>query len=136
MTLRVRSMAELPEAVRRLNGAGGGAPSGAKPAKYRNTPTHIDGKRFSSKLEGRCYEWLKLRRVAGEVRWFIRQPRFELPGGVVYVADFLADTCSGTEVIDAKGRLLPDCKNKLKQMRECFGIEVILWTDKREALAA
>lgn len=106
-------------------------------AKYRNKPVEIDGKRFASKLEGRCYEWLKLREKAGDVRWFIRQVRFELEGGVVYVADFLAETYKGPEVIDAKGVITPSCRDKLKQLRARFGIEVTLWNDRRkEALTA
>lgn len=102
----------------------------SKPTKYRSKAVRIDGKRFASQLEGRCYEGLKLRQVAGDVLWFIRQPRFDLEGGVVYVADFLAQTPSGAEVIDAKGRLTPSGANKIKQVKARYGIDVILWTDK------
>lgn len=102
----------------------------AKPTKYRSKAVRIDGKSFASKLEGRCYEGLKLREKAGDIRWFIRQPRFELEGGVVYVADFLAETYKGPEVIDATGKLTRVKANKLKQVKARFGIDVTLWTDK------
>lgn len=99
-----------------------------KPSKYRNKPVVIDGKRFASKLEGRCYEALKLRQSAGEVQWFIRQIPFELEGGVVYRADFLAVRHDGAvEVIDATGHLTPCKANKLRQVRARYGVDVHLW---------
>lgn len=101
-----------------------------KPAKYRNVKVTIDGIKFDSKLEGRCYEWLKLRQLAGDVRWFIRQVPFGLEGGVTYRADFLAVTWHDVEVIDAKGRDTPESKNKRKQVLARYGVEVQLWTDK------
>ena len=58
-------------------------------SKYRNVPTIIDGLRFSSKAEAARYSELKLLQAANQVRWFIRQPRFDLGNGIVYVADFL-----------------------------------------------
>ena len=107
-----------------------GVVSSPKPAKYRNQPVVIDGKRFASKLEGRCYEELKLRQKLGDVSWFIRQPRFEL-AGVRYYADFLAVLNNGkVEVIDAKGRDTPASRNKRKQVKEMYGVEVILWPRK------
>jgi len=58
-------------------------------SKYRNVPTVIDGHRFASKAEAKRYNELKLLQASGQVRWFIRQPRFDLPDGIIYVADFL-----------------------------------------------
>ena len=58
-------------------------------SKYRNVPTVIDGLRFSSKAEAARYSELKLLQATNQVRWFIRQPRFDLGNGIVYVADFL-----------------------------------------------
>ena len=51
--------------------------------------TVVDGIKFPSKKEADRYEELKLLKAAGEVKWFIRQPRFDLPGGTVAVFDFL-----------------------------------------------
>lgn len=100
----------------------------AKPRKYRNTPCmSVDGKRFDSKLECRYYEQLLLRWKAGDIRWFVRRPRFELEGGVVYVADFLVVLSTGdVDVVDTKGVLTPSCRDKLKQVRARYGIEVTL----------
>jgi hypothetical protein len=100
----------------------------AKPRKYRNVPANsADGKRFDSKLERDYYEQLLLRWKAGEVLWFVRQVRFDLEGGVVYVADFLVvDSRGDVSVIDTKGMLTPECRNKLKQVKARWGIEVQL----------
>lgn len=105
-----------------------GAKSATKPSKYRNRAEVIDGIRFDSKLEARCYEALKLRKLAGEVLWFTRQVPFRLEGGVHYRADFLAALAIGAvQVIDAKGFETLTSKNKRKQMLERYGITVILW---------
>lgn len=102
-------------------------PTPAKPRKYRNVPAKsADDKRFDSKLERDYYEQLLLRWKAGEVLWFIRQPRFDLEGGVVYVADFLVVTVGGVEVVDTTGVMTQAKANKLKQMRSRYGIEVKL----------
>lgn len=140
MSLRYRSVSELPVAmqaqVKPLLGEqksiGDAVPpllsaEAQRPRKYGNTPTVVDGLRFDSKLEARCYEWLKLRQAAGEVRWFIRQVTFVLEGGVRYRADYLAVTDAGVEVIDAKGVLTQASANKIKQMKDRYGIEVVLW---------
>lgn len=95
--------------------------------KYHNKAVFIDDLRFSSKLEGRCYEWLKGR---SDVVWFIRQPRFDLGGQVQYVADFLAITAGGLEVIDAKGYRTAMSKTKIKIVQARYPIKVILWTGK------
>jgi hypothetical protein len=105
------------------------APAPAKKkSKFKNIRCQAhDGKNFASRLERDYYEQLLLRWKAGDVRWFILQPNFDLEGGVVYRADFLVVTATGdVEVIDTKGHLLQDCKNKLKQLRARYGIDVQL----------
>lgn len=87
----------------------------------------MDGLGFSSKLEARCYEWLKVR---PDVLWFIRQPRFDLGGNVQYVADFLVVTLSGVEILDAKGYLTPMSKTKIKLVEAKYPIKIVLWTGK------
>lgn len=102
--------------------------AGASPRKYCNEPTTVDGYRFDSKLEARCFQELRLRRMAGEVLWFTRQVPFELPGGVRYRADFLAVLRGGgVEVIDATGFVTSTKKLKLKQVKAIYGVEVQLW---------
>lgn len=134
--MRVRSIDDLPFALRAqvAQQMGGQAqqPPAAKPRKYRNEPVVVDGIRFDSKLEARYYEQLKLRRAAGEVAWFIRQPRFDLPGGVVYRADFLAVLAAGgVEVVDTKGQDTRESINKRKQAKHLYGVDVIVWRASR-----
>lgn len=104
------------------------APVKKKRTKFGNIRCQSsDGKNFASKLERDYYEQLLLRWKAGEVLWFVRQPRFDLEGDVVYVADFLVvDSRGDVSVIDTKGHLPQDCANKLKQVRARWGIEVQL----------
>ena len=108
-------------------------------SKYRNVPTVIDGLRFSSKAEAARYSELKLLQAANQVRWFIRQPRFDLGNGIVYVADFLvvwnADetTFSDTRVTveDVKGVETDVFKLKRKLFEARYG-ELTLVTKRRK----
>ena len=108
-------------------------------SKYRNVPTVIDGLRFSSKAEAARYSELKLLQAANQVRWFIRQPRFDLGNGIVYVADFLvvwnADetTFSDTRVTveDVKGVETDVFKLKRKLFEAQYG-ELTLITKRRK----
>jgi Protein of unknown function (DUF1064) len=71
--------------------------------KYRNVPTLVDGRRFSSKAEAARYQDLRLMQRAGEIDWFILQPRFDLGDGITYVADFLVVRRGLVSVEDVKG---------------------------------
>lgn len=99
-----------------------------KKSKFKNIRCQAhDGKNFASRLERDYYEQLLLRWKAGEVLWFVRQPSFDLEGGVVYRADFLVVTANrDIDVIDTKGCLTQESKNKIKQVKARYGIEVQL----------
>lgn len=123
---RITDISDLPADYQNQARAQGA--KGKKPSKYRNMPVVLDGIRFDSKLESRCYLWLQNRWSVGEVAWFTRQVPFRLEGGVVYRADFVvALAAGGVEVIDAKGKQTQASKNKCKQMKDRYGIEVKLW---------
>lgn len=103
----------------------------SKPRKYRNEPIIVDGYRFDSKLEARYYGEVKLRQRAGYVAWFIRQVRFDLPGRVIYRADFLEVLAEGRVVVtDCKGRDTQSSINKRKQVYALYGVQVQLWTGR------
>ncbi len=128
------TLGELPLAMQEQARAqmGIAVPRETKQRKYRNEPVVIDGIRFDSKLEGRCYSWLKARWELREVAWIARQVNFDLEGGVQYRADFVAPlTSGGIEVIDATGVLTQTKRNKLKQMKARHGIDVILWPERK-----
>jgi hypothetical protein len=108
----------------------------AKASKYKNVRCVAkDGTKFGSKLELRYYERVILPQFkAGEILWFVLQPSFRLEGGVRYRADFLVvrrlidgmREPATPDVIDVKGVLTKECKNKLKMMKDRYGIDVEL----------
>lgn len=122
----MRLTQEQYEEILRGRAARAVVPAAKKQSKYRNTRCQsADGKWFDSKLERDYYEKLLPRWKAGDVRWFIRQVTFELEGGVKYRADFLLITAAGAvEVVDTTGVMTQTKANKLKQMKERYGIEV------------
>lgn len=125
---------DLPPHIRDLNSAQlnwnrPAAPNGHH--KYNAKQARIDGIRFDSKLEARCYEWLKLRQAAGEVLWFVRQAPFDLGGGVKHRVDFLAVLAAGgVELIEAKGADLGDGKARRKLVEAKYGVKIQLWSDR------
>jgi len=85
-------------------------------AKYRNIRTAIDGYNFSSKLEARVYESLKLRVAAGELfdlecQVTVRLTRARLR----WVIDFKAKDADGNDLyFEAKGLEFPRWKLLVK----------------------
>lgn len=97
--------------------------------KYGNRRVEVDGIKFDSQHEANVYQELMLRVRAGELKTVCRQVKFDLPGGIVYIADFVAIrpdlTIEG--VYDAKSEATKQNRvyiNKKKQMRACWGIEI------------
>lgn len=109
----------------------------AKKTKFKNIRCQAaDGTNFASRLERDYYEQLLLRWKAGEVLWFLRQPSFDLEGGVKYRADFLVVRLEKihdmpvmwpcVDVIDCKGFQTRESINKLKQIKARYDIDVQL----------
>jgi hypothetical protein len=101
-----------------------------KKSKYGATQWTIDGLRFHSKLEGRCYERLKVQHASGLLRppFFLRQVRFDLPGGVKYYVDFVRFPAEGgLNFIDVKGYDTPLAALKIKQVEALYEIKIELW---------
>jgi len=97
--------------------------------KYGNRRVEVDGKRFDSQHEARVYQELMARVRAGELRCVLRQVRFDLPGGIQYVADFvtIGPDMRVEGVLDAKSEITKRNRvyiNKKKQMKACWGIEI------------
>lgn len=103
----------------------------AKPRKYKNQPVKVDGIKFHSKLEAARYQELVLLRKAGQVRNFWRQVPFDL-AGVTWRCDFLVEWAtdllarSPITVEDAKGFLTRQAARNHKQVKELYGLDVIL----------
>jgi hypothetical protein len=72
--------------------------------KFKAKPVTDDGHRFSSTLEWKYFNHLKMLQKAGEVLFSLRQPTFHLPGGVRYAADYQIFTTDGrVRFVDVKG---------------------------------
>lgn len=104
-----------------------GAPA-KKRSKYGNRRTERDGKTFDSKHEADVYSELTLRQKAGEIYAVFCQVPFVLPGGIVYVADFVTLEPSGLfQVLDAKSEATRKDKTyrlKRKLMKNCLGLQI------------
>jgi hypothetical protein len=102
------------------------APKRSKFGNRRTAHKSIQGfeRIYDSKLEAGYAEVLDQDIRIGMVKWWTPQPRFPLPGGVVYVADFLVAHIDGLRVVDTKGSDTQSSINKRKQVLACFGLEV------------
>lgn len=106
-----------------------GAQAEPKRQKYGNHRTVIDGKTFDSRHEAEVYQALMLRVRAGELKCVCRQVKFDLPGGIAYIADFvaIAPDMQIEGVYDAKSEATKQNRvyiNKKKQLKACWGIEI------------
>lgn len=100
-----------------------------KRSKYGNRRTEYVGRVFDSAHEADVFRQLDLRVRAGDLRGVICQQAFQLPGGVKYIADFVALKNDGTyDVIDAKSEATRKdrvYRLKRRQMKEVLGIEIV-----------
>ena len=97
--------------------------------KYGNRRVEIDGIKFDSQHEANVYQELMMRVRAGELKTVCRQVKFDLPGGIVYIADFVTIRPDMTVegVYDAKSAATKQNRvyiNKKKQMLSEWGIEI------------
>jgi len=110
----------------------GRATPAKKPSKYKNVRTSVDGWVFDSKLEANRYKDLKLLRQGGQIEYFLRQVPFHLPGGVIFRVDFMIKWRTTLLVEDritfedAHGPDTDAKTNKIKQVKELYGVEVTL----------
>lgn len=93
--------------------------------KYNAVPTVVDGIRFASKKEARYYSELKLRVVAGEVVFFLRQTPIHLVGNVKMVIDFQEFHTDGTvHFVDVKGFETKAFKKNRKMAEALYPITI------------
>lgn len=102
----------------------------AKPRKYRNQPTVVDGIRFASKKEARHYVYLKALEREGTIEHLNLQPRYPLiVKGIhicTYVADFAYLETATDRIIteDVKGVKTPEFILKAKLFHAIYEREV------------
>lgn len=93
--------------------------------KFGAVKCEREGIKFPSKLERRFYDKLQMLKEKGEVLFFLRQPAFDLPGGVRYFADFQVFWADGTvDFIDTKGRDTTISAAKRKMVEDLYPVEI------------
>ena len=113
----------------------GAAPPKKRP-KYGNDPVIVDGVRMASKREAKRYRELGLLLKSSEIDFLARQVSFWLPGGIIYIADFVYGESDGKAQVhearsykitveDAKGVRTPEYKLKKRLMKSEYGIDVV-----------
>jgi len=94
--------------------------------KFKNIITVRDGLKFRSAKEARYYDQLKLLEKCGTVLFFLRQPKFDLPGRVTYSADFQVFYEDGNvEFIDVKGKKTKGYIRNKKMVEALYPVEII-----------
>lgn len=107
----------------------------AKPSKYRNKWTVVDGIKFQSKREAARYTELKLLEKAGEIYYLELQPKFPCFIGntkiCTYVADFKYDDYRPSEIgpptfhiEDVKGVRTPVYRLKKKLVEALYDVVI------------
>jgi len=93
--------------------------------KFHAVKTIRDGLKFDSGLEANYYDELKLRVMAGEVIFFLRQTAFDLPGNTKYRCDFQEFWADGTvHFIDCKGYDTKEFIKAKKQVEALYPIQI------------
>lgn len=99
--------------------------------KFKSVITEADGIKFHSKKEARIFRELQARQHNGELKFFLLQVPFILPGKTdsgrrfKHYLDFMAVRTDGQiEYIEVKGRDLPVGKMKRRQVEEIYGINI------------
>ena len=99
--------------------------------KFHAKTTEADGIKFGSKKEARIFRELQARQHNGEIKFFLLQVPFLLPGKTdsgrrfKHYLDFMAiRSDGGIEYIEVKGRDLELGKMKRRQCEEIYGINI------------
>lgn len=109
----------------------------AKPSKYRNRKTVVDGITFDSAIEARRYSVLKMLSMAGDISDLRLQPSYNLEAHgakiCAYRADFEYRDCITGEAIteDVKGFETPEFKLKRKLFEAQYGRRIKITGAKR-----
>jgi Protein of unknown function (DUF1064) len=127
VTMNFRNIAAAPPSVL----AQLGIPSVKKPSKYRaiKTVDRETGEVLDSKAEARRYTALRKKLRDGEIFGLSRQCSFVIEGAI-YVADFVyyehkSLTREFMIVEDVKGMKTAHYKQKKRQMKERYGVEIL-----------
>jgi len=131
MSLRLNSMIEYQALVARMKGKDAPPAATAIPeeaprkSKFNAVITEALGIKFHSKKEARYYLELVCRQKAGEIKYFLMQVPFRLPGNAKHLLDFMiVHSDDSIEYVEVKGKDLPMGKMKRNQVEEIYGIRI------------
>lgn len=100
-----------------------------KKHKYSAKKTVVDDISFPSQLEANYYRKLKKWRDDGSLLFFIRQPKFDLPGKITYAADFLEFWESGHVIVtDCKGMMTKEFVRNKKMIEALYPFKINIVT--------
>lgn len=98
-------------------------------SKHRARATYFNGIRFPSKLQAKHCQQLDLLKAGGIVKFYLREIRFDLPGGTHHRLDWLVVLMDERLVwAESKGRDLRPGQIKRRQVEEIYGITIRVWT--------
>ena len=93
--------------------------------KFKNVITERDGLKFRSKKEAVFYDSLKVAQQGGHILFFHRQPKFDLPGGISYSADFQVFYSDGSvRYYDVKGFKTKGYLRNKKMVEALYPVEI------------
>lgn len=98
-----------------------------KPNKYHAQATIYNGVRYPSKKEMARAQLNDLRVKAGQLRYWLRQIPFLLPGNRKHRVDFMEVEADGTvEFIEVKGRDLSAGRDRRREVEALYPVKIIL----------
>jgi len=99
----------------------------SKKNKFNATKITINNYKFDSKKESNRYLELLLLKKNNKIKYFIRQPIFDIGSGVIYKADFLiVELDNSIKIEDVKGFQTKTFKLKKKFVEDLYKIKINL----------
>ena len=96
-----------------------------KKSKYNNIRTEYKGVSYASKSEASRAQALDRLKEAGQVKYWLRQVPFFLPGNIKYISDFMIVWNDGQITYeDVKGMQTQVFKNKKKQVEALYPVKI------------
>ena len=124
--LRLENMAEFEKLKARNTKAPEKEPPAPGQSKFHAVICEVDGIKFRSKKERKRYLELMALKQVGEVRFFLRQTPFHLPGNTKYTSDFMVFWADG-EVTheDVKGYRTKEFIRAKKQVEALYPVRIV-----------
>ncbi len=94
-------------------------------SKHKNIKKEFNGKKYASIKEADYARTLFYKKLNKEIRFYLEQIPFRLPGNTRHYVDFMiVNNDDSIEFHEVKGRDLPMGKMKRQGVEEIYGIEI------------